>query len=134
MIGVYTTTELPLAMARGYTVLKVYEIWHYRRQGGLFSKCINTFMAAKVANSGWPSECGTDSQKARYLESLRLNDNVHVELKDVQNNPKMRLLAKLMLRTQWGRLAIQDNKPKFEYVRITERFNRLLYSNIYDTQ
>lgn len=37
-----------------------------------------------------------------------------------------------MLNTLWGRLAMQDNKPKFEYVRNTERFNRILYSNLYD--
>lgn len=50
----------------------------------------------------------------------------------VQDNPTMRLLAKLMLNTLWGRLAIQDNKSKFDYVRQQKRFNRLFYSNQYD--
>lgn len=37
-----------------------------------------------------------------------------------------------MLNSLWGRLAIKNNKPKFGYVRTTERFNRIFYSNQYD--
>lgn len=36
-----------------------------------------------------------------------------------------------MLNALWRRLAIQENKPKFEYVTTHERLNRLFYSNQY---
>lgn len=128
-IGVYTTAELSLAVARGYIIQEMFEVWHYALKGDLFSTFIDTFTAAKVANSEWPAGCYTDQEKAEYLNDLRSKDNINVNVNCLQDNLTMRLLTKRMLNTLWGRLATQDNKPKFEYVTSYERFYRLFYSN-----
>lgn len=125
----HTTSEITLAIKKGYVVEKIFEAWHYAVKGDLFSKYIDTFMNLKVSNSGWPSTCFDEPSKLAYLELLRRQNNVTVTTDQIQDNPSLKLLSKLMLNTLWKRLAIKDNKPKFEYVQTTERFNRLFYSN-----
>ncbi|XP_055345043.1 uncharacterized protein LOC129592914 [Paramacrobiotus metropolitanus] len=130
--GVYTTPELTLAMSLGYTLIKIHEIWHYPRQGDLFSHYISTFMAEKAAASGYPAGCISDSDKRAYLQLLYERDGVVVDPSRMENNPTKRLLSKLMLNTLWGRLAIKENKTRFEYVKDMKRFNDLFYSGTYN--
>lgn len=133
-IGVWTTPEFNLAVARGYIIREMFEVWHHSSKGDLSSKFIDTCMAAKVANSGWSIGCYTDQEKVKYSNNLCLKDNINVNVNCVQNDPTMRLFAKFMLNILWDRLAIQDNIPKFEYVTSYEQFYRVFYSNQYEIQ
>ncbi|XP_055350099.1 uncharacterized protein LOC129596780 [Paramacrobiotus metropolitanus] len=126
--GVYMIPELALALSMGYTLIKVHEIWHYARQGDLYSHYISTFMTEKAAASGYPANCVSDEDKRNYLQLLYDRDGVVVDPGRVENNLTKRLLSKLMLNTFWGRLAIKENKSRFEYVKDTKRFNDLFYS------
>ncbi|XP_055335709.1 uncharacterized protein LOC129586473 [Paramacrobiotus metropolitanus] len=130
--GVYTTPEVNLAVSLGYRILAIHEVWHYSKRGNLFADYISTFMAEKAAASGFPSHCQSDGEKQAYLQSLKDRDNVVVDDPGkVEFNPTRRLLSKLMLNTLWGRLAIKENKPSFEYVKSVKRFNELFYSGKY---
>lgn len=133
-VGIYTTPELVLAKSCGYVITKIYEIWHYENQGDLVPQYNDTFMALKVLNSGWPVDCKSNELKTRYLLELQTKDNIHIDPHTFVENPTMRLLSKLMLNTLWGRLGIKANKPKFEFVRTRERFNRLFHSNQFDIE
>ena len=67
------SVELQKAVEIGYTLLKMYEVWQYDTvtkydpitgNGGLFAKCMNTFMKMKA--SGYP-HCDTDQEKTSTL-------------------------------------------------------------------
>lgn len=70
----YTTPELLKVVERDYKILKIYEVWHYPKFADLFSSFINTFMAAKVKNSGWPKSVKTVDEKPAYFARLFARD------------------------------------------------------------
>ena len=70
--GTWVYVELQKAVQIGYTLLKVYEIWHYDTvikydpitgDGGLIAQYMNTFMTIKIEASGYPFHCDTDQEK-----------------------------------------------------------------------
>ncbi len=132
MDGVWTTVELLEAISLGYQVVKVYEIWHYENVStSLFRGYIDCFMKHKIANSGFPAECDTTEKKQGYLESLH-KSGVHLELTEISDNPVMRLITKLLMNCLYGRFALRQNLPKFEYVKDVCRFQKIMFSNQYD--
>lgn len=51
--GTWVTNEIKVALAQGYKLLNIYEIWHFdemsqydtsTKTGGLFTKYVNTFL------------------------------------------------------------------------------------------
>ena len=133
IVGVYTTEELKLALEHGYTLQRIHEIWHFAEKSGeLFKQMIKKFYVLKVANSGWPKEDMTPREKSDYLRLLKERDMVELTEDDIADNPLMRLLAKLILNSLWGRFALRANRTKFEYVSSSERFQELVFSGHHD--
>ncbi|KAK3733444.1 hypothetical protein QZH41_018627 [Actinostola sp. cb2023] len=66
LVGTWTTPELKKAVALGYVVLDVYEVWHYPETSlVLFGKYVNTYLRLKQEASGWPAWCQTEEDKQR---------------------------------------------------------------------
>ncbi|KAL3091113.1 hypothetical protein niasHS_004905 [Heterodera schachtii] len=69
----YTDVELNAALQLGYRVLALYEVWHYDRWASkeagnsLFAGYVDTMLRLKVEASGWPADCQTVEQRARYV-------------------------------------------------------------------
>ena len=63
--------ELKAAVAKGYVITKVYEVWHFTNQrSDLFKGFINTSLKFKQEALGCPSEVGEDPEKQRaYVEA-----------------------------------------------------------------
>jgi hypothetical protein len=61
--GTWVADELCLAVAKGYRVLQIHEVYEYRvtrfdkdtGEGGLFVEYIDTFLKLKAEASGYPS-------------------------------------------------------------------------------
>jgi hypothetical protein len=105
-------------------VLETYEVWNYSdheqydsetKKGGLFTTYINQFLRLKQQADGWPSWVKTDNDKDRYRfklfmhtfkENFCFNSGVILEKDQVEKNPGMRTLAKLMLNSFWGKVII----------------------------
>ena len=48
LTGTWCTPKLQAAMAKGYVIVKVHEVWHFSNQrGDLFKGYINTFLKIK---------------------------------------------------------------------------------------
>ena len=59
LTGTWTTIELEEALAQGYDVLQVHEIWHFpHTSSSLFTQYINTFLKIKQEADGWPASVG----------------------------------------------------------------------------
>ncbi|CAC5376469.1 unnamed protein product [Mytilus coruscus] len=76
MMGTWCTPELNKALSKGYSIIKIYEVYHFEEttvydkftgQGGLFAQYVNMFLKLKQQASGFPNECETDEQKMEYI-------------------------------------------------------------------
>jgi hypothetical protein len=67
--GVYALPELRLAVEKGYTILWTHELWHFKETSDSFflPYLINLFRL-KLANSGFPTEVKTETEKEQYAK------------------------------------------------------------------
>lgn len=98
LTGTWCTPELQEAMEQGYTIDKIYEIWHFERQSTqLFKGYVNTFL--KQEDSGWPSpEIATDpAKREQYLRDYEEREGIRLDPTKIEKNPARRSLTKMML-------------------------------------
>jgi G:T-mismatch repair DNA endonuclease (very short patch repair protein) len=134
--GTWVSCELRKAIEKGYLVTHVNEIWRYKvsrydpatRQGGLFAEYINSFLQLKQEASGWPSECGDDEAKERYLREYEETEGIVLDKNSIARNPGLRSVAKLCLNSFWGKFGQRTNLPNTEIVKSYQRFATLLTS------
>ncbi|XP_070560096.1 uncharacterized protein [Ptychodera flava] len=125
-VGTWTTPELAKAVEKGYKIVKVFEVWHYRERevynreshtGGLFTDYINTFLKLKQESSGWPSWCQTEDDQDRYIREYYDREGILLDKTKIHRNPGQRALAKLMLNSMWGKFAQCNNFPQLQYIK-----------------
>lgn len=134
-VDTWSTPEINTALDHGYTLLKVYEVYHFKdskqydptqNETGLFSDFINALLKVKQEASGWPSEY---SDKAEYISDYENHEKIRLDEDRIEKNPGLRSVAKLLLNSFWGKFAQRNNLPKSEYVYTeTELFQKLLDS------
>ena len=70
--GTWVTGELKAALAHGYKLLNVYEVWNFdhisqydlvENSGGFFTGYTNTFLKVKQEASGWTEWCVDENTK-----------------------------------------------------------------------
>ena len=79
-MGELTSFQMYHAMALGYSLLKIYEVWHYRERGGhLFKAYIEKFFKIKEEATGWPKRCDTETKKQQFLVDFERDNNIRLE-------------------------------------------------------
>ena len=76
LIGTWPSPELEKAVEKGYKVLYIQEVWHFKeRSNQLFRSYVDTWLKIKMEASGWPDSVGEDEEKRRGSDSItrRLN-------------------------------------------------------------
>ncbi|XP_044594809.1 uncharacterized protein LOC123272174 [Cotesia glomerata] len=122
--GTWVVDEIRKAIQKGYKLLKVYEIWHYKITqynpeigiGGIFTDDINTFLKIKTEASGYPKDCITDQQKTQYIAAYEKADGIKLDSEKVELNPGLRSVAKLSLNSLWGKFGQRENLMQTEIV------------------
>ncbi|KAK3735264.1 hypothetical protein QZH41_008887 [Actinostola sp. cb2023] len=126
LVGTWTTPELKKAIALGYVILDVYEVWHYPETSlVLFGKYVNTYLRLKQEASGWPAWCETEEDKQRYVDEYLAHEGILLE--HIEANPGLRNLVKLMLNSLWGKFGQNPHLPVTEYVDDPKRFAELMF-------
>ncbi|XP_055351578.1 uncharacterized protein LOC129597903 [Paramacrobiotus metropolitanus] len=129
LTGTWCTPEIHAAMDRGYTVTKMYEVWHYETfDDHLFKEYIDRFLKIKTEASGWPSDVTAENEKRKYIADFEEREGVKLDYDKVKENPGLRALAKLCLNSFWGRLGMQDNKLNTMYIHDPKTFYEMLFS------
>lgn len=101
---VITLVEARRCVSVGYTISKVYTVYHFQPRSDLFKSYIRTFLKIKVESSNPPPDvekCIRD-HKDKYdidLDPVKLSE---------PENAGRRALAKLALNNLWGKLAQRD--------------------------
>ena len=118
--GTWCTPELFKAVEKGYTLIKIHEVWHFppeQRQTGLFANYVNTWLKLKQESAGWPSWCQTLEQKREYILRYQEREGIRLDIASIAKNPGRKATAKLMLNSFWGKFGERMNKPTTVTVR-----------------
>ncbi|KAJ8018826.1 putative DNA polymerase [Holothuria leucospilota] len=133
--GTWVTLEVQKAVQMGYKIVKVEVVWHFEeraeydritKSGGLFTKYIDTFLKIKQEASGWPSWCETEQDREKYVEKYYENEGIALDPQNIEYNPGLRALAKLMLNSFWGKFGQRSDLEKTEIVTKVDRLYDLL--------
>lgn len=105
-VASFTHFELNLALARGYKVMDVYEVWHWpegqwvsdAQNNGLFSDYMSEFLRMKIESSGWPDTVTDEALRAEYVEKCFRDNGIRISEDAVALNPSKRYISKLLVR------------------------------------
>ena len=98
--GTWCTPELVKALEKGYTLIKIHEVWNFpteQRQTGLFANYVDTWLKLKQESAGWPSWCQTLEQKREYILRYQEREGIRLDIASIAKNPGRKATAKLML-------------------------------------
>ena len=110
----YCTSELEVAVNMGYTIIQIHEVLHWpesemynpsTKEGGLFTKYINTFLKLKQESSGYPQHIQTDEEQNKYIEDYFQHEGILLDKNSIQKNPGLRSLSKLALNSFYGKFG-----------------------------
>jgi G:T-mismatch repair DNA endonuclease (very short patch repair protein) len=131
--GTWVISEVQLALEKGYKILRIYEIWEYEVQlfelhgnDGLFVNYINTMLKLKQQASGFPAWVRTDEDRIQYIQKYAENEGIEMDMENITLNPGLRSIAKLLLNSLFGRLALKPDKDITEIVHSPRRFYEML--------
>ena len=136
LIGTWCTPEIQMAKTKGYTIIKVYEVYHWAqtrqynpktKKGGLFTEYVNTFLKIKQESSGWPRENMTSTEKDTYVQDYASHEGIHLEHTKIKKNPGLRILSKLMLNSFWGKFGQKEDKTRQVLLTDIGSFYRMLF-------
>ena len=139
LTGTWVIDEVVKALEKGYTILSIFEIWHYKtvQQGdttdGLFTAFINKFLKIKQQASGWPSGCTNQHQKDEYIRNYLVHEGVKLEEGQIIKNAGLRSMSKLMLNSFWGKFGQRENQSQTTIVRTSKELYDLLMNPAIDT-
>jgi hypothetical protein len=119
--GTWVIAEVRLADEKGY---KVHEIYEYQvtqydpntGQGGLFVEYINTLLKLKAEASGYPSWVRNPDNEDRYIEAFWQKDGVRLNKDAIKYNAAKRGLAKLCLKSMWGKFVQRPDKSQTKLI------------------
>ena len=101
MIGTWCTPEIQKAVEKGYDVIKIYEVSHFKpgnRRTGLFAEYVNKWLKNKTEATGWPKGCVTAEQKTAYVTEYYKREGVQLDPNKIAKNSGRKQIAKLMLK------------------------------------
>ena len=112
ILGTWCHVELMKAIEKGYQVLEIHEVWHWEETTNqLFSPYVNLYLKRKQEASGYPKHCVTDEQKQQYIDEYYEHEGIRLDPNNIEYNPGLRWLAKLMLNSLWGTYILIFLKP-----------------------
>uniref|UniRef100_A0A183BP01 DNA-directed DNA polymerase n=1 Tax=Globodera pallida TaxID=36090 RepID=A0A183BP01_GLOPA len=128
----YTHVELNAALALGYRVQALYEVWDYgawaslESGNSLFADYVDTLLRLKVEASGWPADCVTPEQRAQFINDYAHREGIHIDAQQVQHNAGLRAVVKALLNALWGKLAQRAERDDIHYTGSAREFHDLL--------
>ncbi|XP_052814068.1 uncharacterized protein LOC128241135 [Mya arenaria] len=129
IIGTWCTPELQTAVQQGYTIIQIYEVYHWSdttkynpstQEGGLFAKYINTFLKFKQEASGPPDWIKTEEDVLKYINDYFQKEGISLQSDMILKNPGLRALAKLCLNSFWGKFGQRLNMRQTQFFHQSE--------------
>ena len=137
-IGTWVSDELKEAIAQGYVLQRIFEVWHfdnisqydpYSKSGGIFTEYVNTFLKVKQEASGWPEWCVDENTRQKYICQYYQMEGILLDYDKIEYNPGLRSLAKLMLNSFWGKFGQRANLTQTTHTDDPARFFDMMTSD-----
>jgi hypothetical protein len=117
LVGTWVTTELFKALDCGYTLIDVFEVWHFAENSNdFFSGYVDNFLKIKQEASGYPGWCKTEQDKQKFVDDYAKAEGISLAPDNIQKNPGRRAFAKIMLNCLWGKLAQREIMTQTQYI------------------
>ena len=116
--GTYTTFELAEALKVGYEILHLCQIWHWppeKRSTGIFSPYLTKLLGVKMKSKSLPDDWNVE-KKRDYVAELNKEFGFDFAPEDFEDNPGLKLVAKIFLNCLWGRLCLNLGCSEFAMV------------------
>ena len=118
IVGTFTTIEMKKALEKNYSIIEIYEIWHFsiflpenENEPGIFTNFMNDFIKIKVESSDWPNGNMSEIEKDVYIRMYEEKEGIKLDKEKICDNPGMRSLGKLVVNSFWG---------KFHQIKLTK--------------
>ncbi len=110
--GTWFTEEVKLAVEKGYRVLKIHSVWHFKEKTDLlFREYVKEFYLMKLLSSKLSLK--NEEEVRQYMAEVYRREQILIKcMSDFKLNPGLRQLAKLMLNNLWGRYGMRENLSK----------------------
>ena len=114
IVGTWCSPELKKAVEKGYQIVHVYEVHHFKEtMEGVSPSYIKTWMAVKAENSKLPSWVQTMEDKERFAQHYQSTMGITLDPNKLNGENKgLRQIGKIRMNSSWGRFAMRANKPK----------------------
>ena len=131
LTGAWTHVELYKAVDLGYTVTRIYEVYHYDQwkqfdgkdpKTGLFAEYVSVFLKLKQEKSGWPPWVKMERDQDLYIQNYEERMGIKLDPSQIEKNAGLRAIAKLFLNSFWGKFGQRDNLKQQRYVTPKEYF------------
>ena len=128
--GTWCTPELEKAIEMGYTIKHIYEVWHFEKtRKGLFRDYVNTWLKLKEEASGWPPHVQNDEMlKEQHIRDYENHEGICLERDNIEKNPGLRTLAKMMLNSMWGKFGQRTDKTQVKEFNDVQELHNFLDS------
>ena len=131
--GTWTTVDLQDFIREGYTVARVYEVWHYPQRTHLFSEYVDRWLKIKTEASGYPRWADTEEAKDRFIQQFAEIEDVHLDKESITSNPGLRSVAKLYLNSLWGKFCEnKDDRVQQEFCSDPAEFFKVIGDDAWD--
>lgn len=135
LTGTWCTPELERAVAKGYVLQVIHEVWHFSNtRVGLFRDYVDTWLKLKVEASGWPRADMSEAEKQQYATDYETAEGIRLDPENIAHNPGMRVLAKLMLNSMWGKFGQRLDRQEVKEFVNPQDFSEFLDSHQFDVR
>jgi hypothetical protein len=138
--GEWCTLEIYESIKYGYKLDYIYEVWHWDEStiidkdtntGGLFTEYINAALKIKQEASGFPDNVTSEDQKDEYIDQYLKKEGISLDKDKIKKNSGLRQIAKWMLNSLWGRLAMNSNKKQIKTITDPNEWQQMLSNDAY---
>jgi hypothetical protein len=138
--GTWITEEVKHALKRGYILIKIFSIWHFKekeiynektKSGGLFTEYVNKFLKMKTEASGFPDRIKTIEEKKLFISNYYEHEGILLDIDNMKPNPGMKAISKLFLNSLWGRFGLNSNKTQHKLIDDISQLYELFMNDLY---
>ena len=83
-------------------------------------------MKIKQEASGWPADVQTEEERQTYIRNYYEHERIQLDYANIEYNPGLRTLAKMMLNSMWGKFGQRLNKTQVQEFDDPQAFHRFL--------
>lgn len=126
-VGTWTTFEVQKALEKGYQIIEIYEVLNWQQKSDkLFKSYVREWLKIKQEASGWPEWISNNEDKSQYVRNYYEHEKIQLDFQNIEKNPALRSIAKLMLNSFWGKFAQRANMKQTTLCRTYDEYWKII--------